>query len=176
DVLFFRLAERKHVIILRICALCSDESTLKLFVSEALQTYTSLLHGKKTQDSEDVLQYIDVIAWQNDLLASETAMEQQQILRTLHPSEVASIPLPFERKGRLTQLWPESVSFSPQQVPVVLEAEWQCSSNELSQLYEVSQEAFVLTCWQILLWRLTGANSPIGVTCDGRPFEELATV
>src|SRR5207248_6986666 len=67
--------------------------------------------------------------------------------------------------------------FAPQRCEIPVEETFQAQVQALTQRIGVSVEAFLLACWQVLLWRLT-AQSPslVGVACDGRHYEELATV
>ncbi|GHO70189.1 hypothetical protein KSC_090810 [Ktedonobacter sp. SOSP1-52] len=73
--ILFRLDAEHHVLLMRMSALCADTGTLKHFSQDILRLYSMLQQGTSLQDEEDddedMLQYIDVISWQNDLLTSE---------------------------------------------------------------------------------------------------------
>jgi hypothetical protein len=176
--LLFRLSEEQHVLLLRMSALCADVSTLKYFSEEVLRLYNMRQPDKFLQDDEDILQYIDVTSWQNDLFTSEGASEQQAFWETYASSQINAVHIPFRsRQSSLlathNQLASSASTF--QQVSTTLETIYQQRLQELSQRYAVTLETCLLTCWQILLWRLTGESPLIGVACDGRPYEELAT-
>ncbi|GCF08365.1 non-ribosomal peptide synthetase [Dictyobacter arantiisoli] len=170
-----RLDKEQHVFILRASALCADASTIQYFCEEVLQRYRALLQDNIFQNEEDALQYIDVTAWRDDLLHAEGASEQQDFWRTFDLSHLDSIRLPLQ-SGKMSQLPIQTEMASPaipQQVAITLEPTWQERLEALCQEKDVSQETFLLTCWQILLWRLTGESPFTGVTCTGRPYEEL---
>ena len=177
--LLFRLNTAQHVLLLRMSPLCADVSTLKFFVEDVLQDYGALLQDHALSDNEDILQYIDIISWQNDLLASEGALEQQKFWSTFDLSHLAAIHLPFKSTGGFASLaqdssTPPAVPFQKCAIP--LEQAWQQRLWNFSQSSKLSLESYLLTCWQILLWRLMGTSPLIGVACDGRSYEELATV
>ncbi len=172
--LLFRLSENHHVLLLRVCTLCADASTLKLLSEEALQRYNVLQQSKTVDIDEDVLQYIDVMSWQKDILSSEGATEQQAFWKTFDLSQLDAVRLPLKPEKEFASLMQDREASLAQHVPIVLETGWQQRLQDLSQRYEASLEACLLACWQILLWRLTDSVPLIGVTFDGRPYEELA--
>src|SRR5262249_55519263 len=55
------LAADRHMLIIGLPALCADGATLKLFIDELLQTYTTCLRNE--EPGEEPLQYADVAAW-----------------------------------------------------------------------------------------------------------------
>ncbi|MFL5654930.1 MAG: non-ribosomal peptide synthetase [Ktedonobacteraceae bacterium] len=170
-----RLSARKHVLLLSLPALCADASTLKHLVAELGRAYVACLRGKDLADADDVLQYVDVSAWQNKLLASEETAKQGASWSKIDLSQLSTIHLPFQRATK-DKAWEQEKVFAPQRLEVAVEETFQTQVQTLTHRLGVSVEAFLLTCWQVLLWRLT-AQSPslVGVACDGRHYEELAT-
>jgi amino acid adenylation domain-containing protein len=170
-----RLCVYEHILLLSLSALCADASTLKYFVAELSQAYQLCLRGEAMV--EEPLQYVDVTAWQDELLQEEDAEIHREYWRKIDLSGLSTIRLPFERgdKGTCPSLEARG-GFAPQRCEIVLEETFQVQVQALTQRIGVSVEAFLLACWQVLLWRLT-AQSPslVGVACDGRHYEELAT-
>ncbi|HLG62463.1 MAG TPA: amino acid adenylation domain-containing protein, partial [Ktedonosporobacter sp.] len=168
--LLFRMSANVHTLLLCLPALCADSATLKHFITELHQAYTFLLTGEDFPESP--LQYADVSAWQNELLQDEDASESLAYWRATDLSLLAEQRLPFERA---TKEAPEESCIPLVQAVAAEDALLEQMQIE-AQRAGVSCEAYLLACWQILLWRLRdGAPDLIGVVCDGRPYEELTT-
>ncbi|HJT56882.1 MAG TPA: amino acid adenylation domain-containing protein, partial [Ktedonobacteraceae bacterium] len=173
-----RLSAQEHILLLCLPALCADSATLKHLVAEVSQAYRCQLQEESL--AEEPLQYVDVSAWQDELLQEDEAEEQRAYWRKIDLTQLASLRLPFTpvttREHREPGTRQREV-FAPHWREVRMEETWQREAQSLAHRLGVSVEAFLLGCWQVLLWRLTG-QSPclLGVACDGRPYEELATV
>ncbi len=174
-----RTSAQSHRLLLSLPAVCADSVTLQRLIPLLLQTYDACLHGQTYLLDEDELQYLDVSSWQYELLQGEDVEQQQEFWHKVKLSRLADIPLPF-RSNRMSSQQSERISkpltVLPEQVEVMLNTRLQRQFIELSQRYQVSTEACLLACWQILLWRLTEEAPFIGLVCDGRPYEELAMV
>ncbi|MFL5653190.1 MAG: amino acid adenylation domain-containing protein, partial [Ktedonobacteraceae bacterium] len=171
------LSASRHVLLLSLPALCADAATLKHLVVELSRAYAGDLQGEML--AEEQLQYVDVSAWQDELLQEEGAEEQRAYWRKIDLAQLNSLQLPFTRVAMREHHDLEARcrgAFAPQRREVPVEGVLQTQVRVLTQRMGISVEAFLLTCWQVLLWRLT-AQSPslIGVACDGRHYEELAT-
>src|SRR5262249_992694 len=83
-------------------------------------------------------------------------------------SPLLSLKLPFETLSR------RETSFEPQNVSQTFNQDQLAEVAVLARRYDTSISVFLLACWQILLWRLTGQSDiVIGTGFDGRPYEEL---
>ncbi|MBD6618566.1 amino acid adenylation domain-containing protein [Komarekiella sp. 'clone 1'] len=157
----------KYVLFISLSSLCADYQTLKNIVNEISQYYTACLQNVELSD-EEPLQYADVATWQNELLEAEEITTKKKYWQQVDFSALDSLKLPFE--NRLS----ETSEFNPQLIKLVIHSDLLVKIEELVKKYEISINIFFLTCWQILLWRLTGqSNLIIGLGCDGRNYEEL---
>jgi hypothetical protein len=110
--------------------------------------FNELCDGIQVTDTG--LSYVQYAAWQQDLLEEEDAEEGRQYWR--------SQKLASHYTQTLPELRLDSASFRV--------------SPEVEK-----PETWLLTCWQVLLWRLTRVEELlIGNTYDGREFEELNNV
>jgi len=165
-----RLKDAHYVFLLRLAPLCADATTLKLLVSELAQLYRAYLRGEELP--EEPLQYIDVSAWQDGLLAEEEATEHANFWQRIDLSSLATQRLPFARTSQ------------QELQPYVVTQRFQLTSSIPSPLQlqgtlqrtGVSLEALVLASWLAAIWRCTDQEATLmGVVCDGRYHEELAT-
>ncbi|HJT56502.1 MAG TPA: amino acid adenylation domain-containing protein, partial [Ktedonobacteraceae bacterium] len=166
-----RLSAQEHVLLLCLPALCADSATLKHLVAEVSQAYHAQPGGERL--SEEPLQYVDVSAWQDELLQEDDAELHQEYWRKIDLSQLSSLRLPFQTAARDVVEGQEK-DFAPQVHAVPMQTSLQRQLHTLAHQLGVSVEVFLLGCWQVLLWRLTG-QSPclLGVSCDGRYYEEL---
>ncbi len=174
SALLAQMSAHVHVLLLCLPALCADTATLKQLVAEIHRTYIAYRRGENLD--ADPLQYVDVSAWQNKLL-EEDSSDQQAFWHKIDLSLLSTAPFPFERKGTETKKRLEaSKAFEPQRLVLPISAALQNQLLACSQESRVSPEVFLLACWQLLIWRLNDVSPyPVGVACDGRSYEELAT-
>ncbi len=148
------LAEGKHILLLSAPALCADAATLSNVVREASQAYAS-------QSSDDeVFQYADFSAWQNELLQQEDddAKAGKQFWHDLLSGTVSAVELPFELSPA------EAAEFQPESIAIAVPSE---AKKETT--------SFFAACWQVLQSRLTGQSKiVVGYVCDGRNHDEVA--
>jgi amino acid adenylation domain-containing protein len=168
------LNEHSHVLLLCLPALCADATTLRLLVQELCQIYTALYRREHLQEAEDqVLQYIDVAEWQNELLQADDADQHRAYWHTFDLSSLSSYHLPLTRLSVRSQ--PQDGSWIEPSADTALEEGLSEKLGTFLQRHHLSAEAFLLTCWHVLLWRLTTQVAPTGLICDGRAYEDLAT-
>src|SRR5437899_1332985 len=154
----------RQVLVLSLPALCADAATLTNLAEELFRLYANV-----TQNVAAPLQYADYSEWQKELLQKndDEAREGKEYWVRHDFTSIPNLPLPFEHKRE------GNVPFLPDSVPVLLDGQL------LSQLDGVASgdvAHFLLACWQVLLWRLTGqAEVVIGYVSDGRNHEELAS-
>jgi amino acid adenylation domain-containing protein/non-ribosomal peptide synthase protein (TIGR01720 family) len=159
---------REHVLFVALLSLCADAASLANLTREISRSYAAGATGDPVIG--EPMQYADLSEWQNELL--EAADPESERGREFWSRwQVASPPalvLPLEREPE-----PESL-FDPAAVPVVLDPELAQQIESVSHRIDTSPSAFVLACWQTLLWRLTGQSELcIGTLFDGRKFDEL---
>jgi amino acid adenylation domain-containing protein len=173
----FRLSAQRHVLLLSLPALCADASSLVQVIAELARLYAVDGYGRDTAD-EEPLQYIDVSTWQNKLLASESARGQRESWQKIKLSRMAAAHMPFEEKKYGRKLHPDNTdAVAPQKIAVPLDLEMVAQIMACAKQFDVSSSAFLLTCWKLLLQYFTNdPHTMIGVACNGRIYEELATV
>ena len=153
------LADDNNILILTLPSLCADSATLQNLVREISESYASQF------SSEEVFQYADFSAWQNELLQQENdedAKVGKQYWRDLLSGYVTAVKLPFEMKPAETGVFqPETIAID---APAHLPAQT-----------ATDPAAFYAACWQVLQWRLTGQTGiVVGYLCDGRNHQEVA--
>lgn len=156
---------QKYVLIISLPALCADRATLKNIVREISQCYAACLQGEELDD--EPLQYADLAEWQNELLEAEDTEAGRKYWRQQDISAIETLNLLGENRSAEKKFEPRSLTLPIQ--PEVAE-----KIAAIAQKYKTSASVFLLACWQILLWRLTGQSDLIvGIACDGRNEEEL---
>ncbi len=159
------LSSNKHVLLVSLPALCADRVTLKNLVGELSRSYAAYLHGEKLSD--EPLQYADLAEWQNELIEAEDTAAGREYWRHQDISTLESLKLPSEN-----QL--EKAEFEPQFLTLTIHSELAGKLETLIQKYETSVFVFFLSCWQMLLGRLTvQSDITIGIGCDVRDYEGL---
>ncbi len=165
------LSADKHLLLLSIPALCSDTAGLKNLVREISCLYAAYLNGKEID--EESMQYADISQWQNELLAAEDRETGRAYWRkqNISDSDLQAVKLMIEN-----QLHSEP-GFEPRFLTVTITPDTVTQIEGLVHKYGISTDVFLLVCWQILLWRLTGHSDIIvGTAYDGRKYEELKEV
>ena len=158
-----RRGNDRHFLIITIPAMCVDSISLKNLTLELRQQYEG------ASNNAEPLQYADYSEWQNELLQKKDE-DGQAGLEYWSRHEFSSVPklvLPFERKPQ------SDAPFHPDSVVVPLDGE---SSNRLNTIASLDAANFLLSCWQVLLWRLSGQREiVIGYVSGGRDHSELST-
>jgi amino acid adenylation domain-containing protein len=113
------------------------------------------------------MQYADYAAWRHELLSSEETKAGREFWRRLELPSVSKVHLPFERRLVAPEKF-DCRSFPSFTVTQVREIE------ELASRYDCDVSTFLLACYHVLLWRLSG-ESPVvvGTSFDGRKYDEL---
>src|SRR5262249_6174615 len=149
--------------------LCGDSLTLKNMFKEISRFYAAELEGQELLD--EPVQYLQFSEWQNELLEEESEEregERQEVSRL-----VSKLVLPLESTPVLIS---ESSrrKFTPESVTLILDLSITERIEAISNTHSSSLSGFLLACWQILLWRLSGEQEII-TEClfDGRQFEDL---
>ncbi|MEG4530219.1 amino acid adenylation domain-containing protein [Microcoleus sp. D2_18a_D3] len=159
------LAQNKHLLLANFSALIADSATLKNFTRELSLSYSAC--ACREEFSDESMQYADIAEWQNELLESEETAIGQEYWRKLNIESWDLLTLPWEKKNG-------EAEFQPQVERVEIQGDLLNSLEAIALKHKSDISAFLLTCWQILIWRLTREQNPIiGVAIDGRKYEEL---
>ncbi|HXQ73628.1 MAG TPA: amino acid adenylation domain-containing protein, partial [Pyrinomonadaceae bacterium] len=153
----------EHQLILTLPALCADRQTLSNLV-QRLSSY----HHDVERSGEQPLQYADVSQWYYDALESEDAQAGREYWRNQYVAGADSVVLPFEKRVASEN------DFRPQVFTMKMSGELSRRIATCERRGETPLPALFLSCWQILLWRLTKQSQlQIGLACNGRNYPEL---
>jgi non-ribosomal peptide synthetase component F/aryl carrier-like protein len=160
------LSPQKHCLILGLPALCADTASLLNFVNEVIKSYTA--NHEKGQLLDEPTQYVDIAEWQNEILESEDTKTGVELWQNQNFDFAFCLKLPFENKvDEIKYFQLKSLNFRVDQDLV-------SNIEGLAEKYNSSTSVFLLACWQILLWRITGQQTIIiGKAFNGRKYEEL---
>jgi amino acid adenylation domain-containing protein len=156
--------EGGHILALTLLAFLVDGASLKNLFGEIARGYSG-----KHSESDDVMQYADLVEWQNELLTSDESKPGRdfwrELCRGIDFASLESRNLPLEKK--------EDGPFEFASVAVVFRS---ARLEEFADELRTSAEAVLLAGWNALLARLAGAPD-VTLACefDGRRYEELAT-
>src|SRR6185369_14029271 len=116
---------------------------------------------------EEAVQYLQFSEWQNDLLTDEESQPLFEFWRKKFAAVAQPLQLPFGAAE-------SGAGFEPAALSMTIESD-DVAMMELAAVESgASLPAFLLACWQTLLWRLTGRTDvSVAVVLDGRRFEEL---
>ncbi|MEN8444812.1 MAG: condensation domain-containing protein [Cyanobacteria bacterium J06555_13] len=167
--IWIALSETTSLLLLNLPALYADTQGLDNLARKILNTYsTASSHASTAPD--DILQYVDISEWQNqllqdneeDLIFSKAYWREQKIANGL------SLQLPLEQQPN------QKVAFEPRHCELTLPSSQVKKISTFIQQENVSLNLFFLTCWQVLLWRITQQSDlVVGVGSDLRQYEEL---
>jgi len=159
----------RHILIIDLPALCADTTTLKNLVREINGAYEACLGGEELPAAP--LQYVDVAEWQNQLLESAEARAARDYWRRPAIAAHLQVQLPYEDASAA------GTGFSPRSLVEVVPPETVLKIDSIVQQRGVLVSDFLLTCWQVLLWRLTGElELTIGTAVEDRNHAELENV
>nr|QEO74519.1 condensation domain-containing protein [uncultured bacterium] len=158
------LSEREHVLFITLPALCADARTLRNLTRAVARAYRALSDDATEANGDETVQYVQFSEWQRDLLESDDA----PFWRELNLAAAHSPSLPLESHDAPTaQPATRVVAVAPSaRLASLVEAA--CAK------LDVAPHVFLQTCWQTLLWRLTGQPEiVISVPGENRVYEEM---
>ncbi|HEU5383845.1 MAG TPA: AMP-binding protein, partial [Ktedonobacteraceae bacterium] len=166
-VTLFKLTPVSHRLFLYLPALCADSASLRSFICQLDQEYSSIL-DKRSESEPDLLQYIDFSQWQSDLLESEEFAPEREFWSEQRRVSLPEACLPFVmRKG-------EREPFRPESQLLDFSAEVLAQVEALTEREGVSWSTFFLTCWQLLLQRVCMQSALLlGVAHSNRKSQEF---
>jgi amino acid adenylation domain-containing protein len=160
------LSPDKHLLYLSLLSLCADARTLRNIADELSRAYTLGLKGLELSD--DPLQYVSFAEWHNELLESEESHAGQQYWRRQNYTNALALKFPFESDRQIKS------RFKPASQTLKIDSETLARICGATKGQQATASTFLLACWQLLIWRLTCQSEVVvGVTCDGRKYEEL---
>ncbi len=195
-----RLAADQHRLHLALPALYADVVGLENLVRELCVCYGAGAEGGSLPVDEEMLQYVDLAEWQNELLESEETADGRAYWRQRAVTDLPALQLPFTRRRLLAtdstpglqngtvaaqpnghgapepgQRGPLSTNeFAPERYTITLPTTAAAQLAALAEERTTTAATLLLACWQILLWRLTVQEEVVvGVAYTGRKFEEL---
>ena len=161
-----KLSANKHLLNICLPALSADAATLKNLMYEIGRDYTARILGNEAEDAAG--QYVDFSAWQTELLESEDSESERGYWKKQDLLGLTDLKLPFETPA------PKEGKFNPRVETSFLDESLSAKVGALARTHNCSPSAVLLTCLQILLFRLTERTDTVtGVAFDGRPFEGM---
>src|ERR1051326_8798316 len=166
QVSLIKLGVDEHELVLSLPALYSDITGLRNLVAKISSYYESILRGESLTD--EPIQYADLSEWQTELLEADTAEAGKEYWRKQDPAGREALKLPYERETTETNFIPQLVSLTVGDSTTTRKIE------ALVKKYETTAAVFLLSCWRVLLWRLTEQSQiTIGTSFDGRNYQGL---
>ena len=157
------LPQEKNALILTAPMICADGASLRNLIREAAAFYS----GEAPAD--EPLRYVQFSQWQRDLLKAEEDETTREGKQYWHKQTVPAAPS-LGSAASVTSSQP----FRPAIHSLALGHDLALRVAESAAAESVSVSSFLLTCWQILLWRLTGQDRiVVGTLFEGREYEEL---
>ncbi|HKD01374.1 MAG TPA: amino acid adenylation domain-containing protein [Terriglobales bacterium] len=153
------LPANRNILVLTLAALCADGASLNKLAGELAKYY-----GEAEPEAGDPLQYADYSEWQNELEQREDQAGNagREYWAGYKTAQIPALSLPFARRRQAEE-------FAPEVVPVALD-----QGVQTFLASAVNAADFLLACWQVFLWRLTGQREVVvGYVSDGRSHEEL---
>jgi amino acid adenylation domain-containing protein len=163
-VSLIHLGRCRNAVIMSLPAMHCDEGALTSLVNELALEYHSL--GTKDLERAEPVQYADVAEVFNTLLESNKARPGREYWRKKTRRAFPDQKLGLEREAGSTERFKPSVIRRQVASHVVRALE------EVIPECDTSLSVFLLTCWAVQVWRLSGATkNVIGTLYDGRTFE-----
>jgi amino acid adenylation domain-containing protein len=161
-----KLSPEAHVLLISLPALCADAWTLKNLFKEVCLNYAAASGGEEM--TGEVFQYADFSEWQNELLQDEDSSTARDFWNKQAPLTSSVMSLPFEAAPF------KPTGFEVGSLRLEIEPELRGRIEEFARRHEVEPAILLLSCWQVLMQRLTGEpDFEVGNVFDGRSFEEL---
>ncbi|MEW5927429.1 MAG: amino acid adenylation domain-containing protein [Gemmatimonadota bacterium] len=156
--------EGRHLLALRVHALCADAAAMQVLAREVAEAYAALAAGGEAAAPE--IQYADVSEVFNDLLESEETQAGRDYWARVERSGAEDFALPHAVR--------EGDGFAPRAVEREVDGAVAARVRELAAELDAAPSAVLLAAWQLLLARLAGAGEvEAGVAFDGRVYEGL---
>ncbi len=160
------LDSQQHIMLISLPSVCGDTTSLENLVNEISNLYYANL--ETTEIPEEPLQYVDISAWQQELLTTADAEIGKNYWQQQDIDNGINIKLPGEKHTV------EERNYQPSIFNQKLESSLVEKINHFIDKYTIAPDNLLLACWLILLSRLTRESELIiGTAFDGRQYEEL---
>lgn len=161
-----KLAADESVLMLGLPALCTDFAGLTNLLDEIIRRYAERVPGQPRDNAP--IQYADISAYLAELLESEETAAGRRYWGNFRLSDYPKLRLPFENQSA------ESIAFAPESVSWTIDPSFIPQFENAVRKRNTTAAVFLLACWQVLLWRLTGqAKVLVGMAFPGRGVEGL---
>jgi amino acid adenylation domain-containing protein len=161
------LSGEQHLLALSLPALCADTRTLHNLFRELSAAYVRSQRDE-SENAEEAVQYLQFSEWQNEVLADEEAEAGKQYWHSQEVSSAPDLMLPFPAPRGAGSNAVDANDTG--RVRLALNA----GVADVAQALGLSEEVLLLSCWQALVWRLSGKSEVVtGQAQDGRKYEEL---
>lgn len=148
-------------------SLCSDMTGLRNLVEEIGREYAACLEGVELH--EDPVQYTVIADWLNELLTADDTRVAREYWNKKDLSALSALKLPFQMATA------EVAAFQQNRLSLTIDPELLRRVESVADSFETPLQVFLLSCWEILLWRFAGqAEIVVGVAYDGRTDQELS--
>ena len=166
SALLLSFSTRRKMLLLTLPAVCADARTIGNIFSEICDAFAQSPGTGKVHD--DPTQYVQFSEWQNQLGESEGSEAGQDYWQRLSKHALAPLSLSVDKNSR------HGRDFSGTRFYSTIEGTTLARIEAITTDCGTSIGNFLLSCWQILLWRLTGhPHIRVAVRFDGREFEDL---
>ena len=148
----------EYILLIEFPAFYGDALSCQKIVKEIDYHYHNLIF----ELDEEPIQYADFAEWQNELLEGDETKIGCARWQQINFQDPLNLQSPLERK--ISEL------FNPQAFDLAIDEEL------LKQIEEkqIPHAAFLFTCWQILIYRLTDrTNLTLGITGNAKKYAEL---
>jgi amino acid adenylation domain-containing protein len=170
----------RRVLVLTAPSMCADSKSLHNLMREVACCYAEA-GGSVSDGGEEAVQYVQFSEWQNELLEDEESAgrdwwRQRREASRAGDGREAELVLPLEGVGvgddagaAVEPVWRQRGRVERR----LGEAE-AAALRKLAGDEDGGEEALLLACWQVLLWRLSGRSRfPVRVWRGGRVYEEM---
>jgi amino acid adenylation domain-containing protein len=158
------------LLIVNLPSLCADAQSLLNFTRELAGTCAAAPGAAGESEGEEPLQYADFAGWQNELLEDDGGGAGRAYWRGHDYTAFARLALPFEGEGDAEG---RGIETGVHRLAFDKESAARIASAAVS--LGVTEEMFLLACWQMLIGRLSGfAEIVMAVRSDGRVSGEMA--
>ena len=164
-----KLERNKNILAIAISSLCADAISFHNIVEEISETHQNYLAEKEINN--ELLQYADLAAWQNELLTAPEAKVGQEYWQNQKLANLAIKKLHREKSVD------SKLEFIPQVINLKLGSDLFKKLELLAEQQNTSIATILIACWQILLWQLLDKQDIVVASCfANRNYAELKPV
>src|SRR6266511_2065148 len=156
-----RLSASETVLVTSLPSICADGRSLKNLFYEVARCYAARVGGEGL--AGEPVQYVDFAEWQREGLEREGDRDGR--LNRSRPPAAAEAELRLGLEGEPGG----PCGFETECLSVAAESLKKKEMDRVCSARRVSLEVFLLACWQVLVWRLSGRKDvTINTLCEGR--------